>query len=109
MVNYLFLLSAIILEVTGTLLLPISENYTKLLPTVGLTFCYLISFYLLTYAPRSIPISIVYSTWSGLGVFFVSLFGYFVYRQQLQWQGVLGLVLIVIGVVLVNAFSKSPV
>ena len=28
--NYLFLLCAIILEVTGTLLLPISENFTKL-------------------------------------------------------------------------------
>ena len=35
--NYLFLLCAIILEVTGTLLLPISENFTKVLPTVGLT------------------------------------------------------------------------
>ncbi len=75
MLSYLCLLGAIIFEVSGTLLLPVSENFTKPIPTAGLTVCYLIGFFLLTFAIRSIPISIVYATWSGLGVFFVAIFG----------------------------------
>ena len=99
MLSYLCLLGAIIFEVSGTLLLPVSENFTKPIPTAGLTVCYLIGFFLLTFAIRSIPISIVYATWSGLGVFFVAIFGHFVYRELLPWQGVLGLAMIISGAV----------
>ena len=87
MLSYLCLLGAIIFEVSGTLLLPVSENFTKPIPTAGLTVCYLIGFFLLTFAIRSIPISIVYATWSGLGVFFVAIFGHFVYRELLLAGG----------------------
>ena len=107
MLSYLCLLGAIIFEVSGTLLLPVSENFTKPIPTAGLTVCYLIGFFLLTFAIRSIPISIVYATWSGLGVFFVAIFGHFVYRELLPWQGVLGLAMIISGVILVNIFSQA--
>ena len=107
MLSYLCLLGAIIFEVSGTLLLPVSENFTKPIPTAGLTVCYLIGFFLLTFAIRSIPISIVYATWSGLGVFFVAIFGHFVYRELLPWQEVLGLALIISGVILVNIFSQA--
>ena len=107
MLSYLCLLGAIIFEVSGTLLLPVSENFTKPIPTAGLTVCYLIGFFLLTFAIRSIPISIVYATWSGLGVFFVAIFGHFVYRELLPWQGVLGLAMIICGVILVNIFSQA--
>ena len=107
MLSYLCLLGAIIFEVSGTLLLPVSENFTKPIPTAGLTVCYLIGFFLLTFAIRSIPISIVYATWSGLGVFFVAIFGHFVYRELLPRQGVVGLAMIISGVILVNIFSQA--
>ena len=45
MLSYLCLLGAIIFEVSGTLLLPVSEIFTKLIPTAGLTVCYLIGFF----------------------------------------------------------------
>ena len=105
MTNYIFLVGAIFFEVTGTLLLPASQNFTKFLPTATLTVCYLLAFYLLTFAIKTIPISIVYATWSGLGVFTIALFGYFFYNQILNWQTVLGLFFIVAGVVLVNVFN----
>ena len=106
MLSYLCLLGAIIFEVSGTILLPVSEYFTKPIPTAWLTVCYLIGFFLLTFAIRSIPISIVYAIWSGLGVFFVAIFGHFVYRELLPWQGVLGLAMITSGVILVNIFSQ---
>ena len=105
MINYLYLFGAIFFEVAGTLLLPASQNFTKLLPTATLTVCYLVAFYFLTFAIKTIPISVVYATWSGLGIFTIALFGYIIYNQTLNWQTVLGLFFIITGVVLVNTFS----
>ena len=105
--TYIFLFGAIFCEVAGTMLLPISQNFTKLVPTVALATFYLIAFYLLTFVVNKLPIAIVYATWSGLGVFFVAIFGHFVYRELLPWQGVLGLAMIISGVILVNIFSQA--
>ena len=105
--TYLFLVGAIFCEVAGTMLLPISQNFTKIIPTVTLSVFYLTAFYLLTFVVNKLPISIVYATWSGLGVFTVAILGYVFYKQSLSWQAVLGLFLIVIGVVLVNIFSSK--
>ena len=103
---YVYLFVAVISEVIGTMLLPVSENFTKPIPTIGLTIAYILAFYFLTFALKSIPIAIVYATWAGLGVFLISILGYFVYEQALQWQSILGLFLIVIGVVIVNTFAQ---
>ena len=47
--TYLFLIGAIFCEVAGTMLLPISQNFTKFIPTLALSIFYLIAFYLLTF------------------------------------------------------------
>ena len=103
--TYSFLLIAIFCEVAGTMLLPVSQNFTKVIPTVCLTVFYLISFYLMTFVMNKLPIAIVYATWSGLGVFTIAILGYFFFKQTLAWQAVLGLFLIVLGVILVNSFT----
>lgn len=105
MSSYFYLITAIFLEVTGTLLLPISQNFTKLWPTVILAVCYSGAIFFLTFAIRTIPLSIVYATWSGLGVFTIAIFSVIIYKEILNWQVILGLFLIVAGVGLVNLFS----
>ena len=105
--TYLFLIGAIFFEVAGTMLLPITQNFTKLIPTTALSIFYLSAFFLLTFVVNKLPISIVYATWSGLGVFTVAILGYIFYKQTLSWQAILGLFLIVIGVALVNIFSSK--
>ena len=107
--TYLILIVAIFLEVGGTMLLPISQNFTKIIPTASLTVFYLLSFYLITFVVDKIPIAIVYATWSGLGVFTVAILGYIFFRQTLSWPAVLGLFMIVAGVVLVNSFTIKAV
>ena len=47
--TYLFLVGAIICEVCGTMLLPVTQNFTKVTPTVFLAGFYLSAFYLLTF------------------------------------------------------------
>ena len=105
--TYLFLFGAILFEVTGTMLLPVTQNFTKLIPTSILTICYLSAFYLLTFVVDKLPIAIVYATWSGLGVFTIAILGYIFFKQTLSWQAILGIFLIVIGVILVNAYSSK--
>ena len=103
--TYAILLVAIFCEVAGTMLLPVSNNFTKIVPTVCLALFYLTSFYLMTFVMDKIPIAIVYATWSGLGVFTIAILSYFFFKQTLAWQAIAGLFLIVIGVILVNSFA----
>ena len=103
--SYIYLAVAIFCEVIGTMLLPLSENFSKPLPSLVLIIAYILAFYFLTFALQSIPIAIVYATWSGLGVLLISILGYIIYNQTLQWQSIIGLFFIVIGVILVNSFA----
>ena len=103
--TYAILLVAIFCEVAGTMLLPVSNNFTRVLPTVCLALFYLTSFYLMTFVMDKIPIAIVYATWSGLGVFTIAILGYFFFKQTLAWQAIVGLFFIVMGVILVNSYS----
>ena len=103
---YLLLVGAIFCEVAGTMLLPVSQNFTKVIPTILLSIFYLTAFYLLTFVVNKLPIAIVYATWSGLGIFTIAILGYIFFKQTLSWQAIVGLFLIVFGVVLVNSFSR---
>ena len=103
--TYIFLVGAIFCEVAGTMLLPVSQNFTKLIPTVALSVFYLCGVYLLTFVVHKIPTAIVYATWSGIGIFTIAILGYIFFKQTLAWQAIVGLFLIVVGVILVNSFT----
>ena len=79
--HYLFLTFAIFLEITGTLLLPVSQNFTRLIPTIALCVSYGASFYFLTLALNALPIAVVYATWSGLGIFLITFFWIFYFQR----------------------------
>ena len=104
---YLVLIAAIAFEVFGTMLLPVSQNFTKVLPSTVLLVSYGLSFYLLTFLSQKLSLALIYATWAGMGVFSIALFSYFFYKQTLNWQSIIGLFLIIVGVVLVN-FYKEP-
>ena len=103
--EYFFLFMAIAFEVLGTILLPLSQGFTRLVPSTIIIISYIISLYLLTIALENLPLPVVYSSWAGLGVFSVAAMSYIFYKQVLTWQAILGLFLIVIGVVLVNIYK----
>jgi small multidrug resistance pump len=107
--TYLLLIGAILCEVAGTMLLPISQNFTKMIPTFTLSMFYLLAFYLLTFVVNKLPIAIVYATWSGLGIFTIAILGYVFFKQNLSWQAIMGLFLIILGVVLVNSFTSKVI
>ncbi len=102
---YLVLFTAIVLEVVGTLALPATQTFTKLVPTSLVFISYAMSIYLLAIAVEELPLSLVYASWAGLGVFAVAGMSYVLYKQSMTWQAIVGLFFIVIGVTLVNAYK----
>ena len=80
-----------------------------MIPTVTLSMFYLLAFYLLTFVVNKLPIAVVYATWSGLGIFTIAILGYLFFKQNLPWQAIMGLFLIILGVVLVNSFTSKVI
>ena len=107
--TYIFLFGAVICEVAGTMLLPATQNFTKITPSAILAICYMSAFYLLTFVVNKIPIAIVYATWSGLGIFSIAILGYIFFKQSLNWQTVMGLFIIIIGIIIVNTYSGKTI
>ncbi|WP_408097336.1 DMT family transporter [Peredibacter sp. HCB2-198] len=105
--NYLLLAVAVALEVVGTSLLKATEGFSRPLPSIVLLLCYSMAFYLMSIVVKTIPVGIVYATWSAGGIILVSAISYFLYKQSLDFTALIGLGFIVIGVIIINVFSKS--
>ena len=99
------LFAAIGFEVVGTMLLPASQNFTKIIPTSVLLIAYGVSFYFLAIVSQKLPLSVVYASWSGIGIFSIAILSYVFYKQTLNWQMAIGLFLIVAGVTIVNLYK----
>lgn len=104
---YLFLAGAIVSEVTATMLLQKTEQFTRLVATVSMALLYGLSFYLLSHALKTLPLGIAYAIWGGLGIVLTLIISVTVFKQSLDWQAVTGVAMIVGGVVMINAFSKA--
>jgi len=106
-VAYLFLALAIVAGVTGTSALSVSNGFTAPGPTTLVVLGYFVCFLALTRALRAIPISIVYATWSGVGIALITLIGWRLFGQELEAGEIAGIVLILAGVVVIHLFSDA--
>ena len=83
-VAYMYLLGAILCEVTATISLRLCESFTKFWPSVVVLVGYSLSFYFLSFTLKLIPIGIAYAIWSGLGLILITAIGWVYLRQQLD-------------------------
>lgn len=104
---YLFLCIAIAFELLGTSLLMKTEQFTRLIPSVLVLVSYGSSFYFLSLSLKSIPIGIAYALWSAVGIVCIALIGWLFFKQRLDLPAMIGIALIIVGVVVINLFSKS--
>ncbi|WP_415329402.1 DMT family transporter [Chryseobacterium sp. MMS23-Vi53] len=104
--SYIFLILAIILEIIATTFLKKSEQFTKLIPSIITVIGYVATFYFLSLTLRQIPVGIAYAIWSGVGIVFITIIGIVVFKQTPDLPAILGIVLILIGVIVINLFSK---
>lgn len=105
--HYLYLLLAILTETIGTSALQSSQQFTRLWPSLLVVVAYALSFYLLSLTLRYMPVGIMYALWSGLGIVFIALIGWLVFRQSLDLAAIIGMGLILAGIVVIQLFSTT--
>ena len=106
---YVMLVIAIIFEVLGTSLLKSTEQFTKLLPSLGVIVSYAIAFYSLSWTLNYIEVGVAYALWAGIGVVLVAIIGVVVFGETADLPGIVGITFIVAGVVILNLFSDTAV
>ena len=107
MKNFLFLFFAIIFEIIATSALKKSEEFTRLIPSIITIIGYCGAFYFLSFAIRTIPVGIAYAIWSGVGIVLITIIGALFFKQIPDLPAILGLALIIVGVIVINVFSKT--
>lgn len=107
MKNFFFLGIAIIFEIIATSALKKSEQFTQLIPSIITIIGYFAAFYFLSFAIRTIPVGIAYAIWSGVGIVLITIIGAVFFKQIPDLPAIIGLALIMIGVIVINVFSKT--
>lgn len=105
--NYVYLLVAILFEVTATLCLKPNKTWDPIVQTSIVVVGYGLSFTFLYLVLKTLPIGIVYATWSGVGITLVAILGIFLFGQKLDLAAWIGISLIIVGVLVLNLVSKS--
>ncbi|CCN85980.1 DMT family transporter [Vibrio nigripulchritudo] len=98
---------AIVLEVAATTWLPKTQQFTALLPTLGVLAGYGAAFYLLSVAVNSMSLGVVYAIWCGAGMVLVSAIAWWAYDQALDIYALMGIGFILTGTILIQVFSDS--
>jgi small multidrug resistance pump len=105
---WLFLVAAIGAELFGTLGLRAIAQSPVWWAIVLIATAYTISFACMGVALRQLNVGVVYAIWSAVGTAAVSILGVLLFGERLNWQAVVGMVLLVGGVlVLVGSGSVS--
>ena len=107
--HWIYLITAILGEVVATSSLKLAEGFTKLVPSIIVVIGYGVAFYFLSLALKYIPLGIAYAIWCGIGIVFVTIIGLVFFKQAIDISAIIGIVLIFIGVLVINLFSKSVV
>ena len=104
--SYIYLILAIVFEIIATTFLKKSEEFSRLIPSLVTIAGYSAAFYFLSLTLRHIPIGITYAIWSGVGIICISIIGIVAFKQVPDLPAIIGIALIVIGVIIINLFSK---
>jgi small multidrug resistance pump len=93
---------AIAVEVAATVALRSSDGFSRLVPSLLVVAGYVLAFYLLALVLRSIPVSVAYAVWSGVGTAAVAVIGMAVLGEAAGALKIASLALIIVGVVGLN-------
>lgn len=99
---YLLLAFSILAEVFGTTMLKVSNGFSRVLPTIGMIVGFIVAFYVVSLAMIELPLGFAYAIWGGAGTVLTALIGVWLFKEKINRQGVLGMSLLIVGIVLLN-------
>jgi len=97
--SWIFLILAILLEVSGTTCMKVSQGFTRLLPSVLMFVFYGLCISCLTLALKRIEVSVAYAVWSAVGTALIAAIGIVWFRESFSPLKAVSLALIILGVV----------
>jgi small multidrug resistance pump len=107
--DWLLLGAAIIGEIGGAIGLRFSDGFTKPVPTAAALAAFALALFLVSRVMKALPVSIAYPIWAGGGTAGVALVGIFALGEPLGILKAAGIMLVIIGVVVLNAASEKKV
>ena len=102
---WMMLILAGIFEVVWAYSMKLSDGFSKLTPSILTLFFMILSFALLAYAMRTLPLGTAYTIWTGIGAVGSFLVGIFVLGEPASAMRMLAAVLIISGLVLMKISS----
>lgn len=105
--TWLYLVLAILLEVSGTTCMKLSEGFSRIVPSILLFVFYILSFGMLTLALKKIDVSVAYAVWSGVGTALIATIGVLWFKEPATAMKIISLGLIIIGIVGLNLSGGS--
>lgn len=98
----LYLTLSILFEVMATTMMKLTTTVRSRLPILGIIIGYTVAFYALSLTLLTIPLSFAYAVWSGVGTALTAIVGFFIFKEKIQKETVIGIGLIIIGLVLMR-------
>ena len=105
---WLLLSGAILLEVSGTTSMRLSDGFTRLTPAVLMLLFYAGAFALNTLVVRVLGLSVTYAVWSGVGTVLTAIIGIWYFKETATAMKMVSIGLIVIGVMGLHSASRLP-
>jgi small multidrug resistance pump len=104
---WLLLMIAIVAEITGSVNLKASQNFSQPIPSILMIVGFGIAFYLLSIIVKRISLGIAYAVWGGIGTALTALLGVVMFGEQLGTIQIIAIVAIVAGAVILNLNSET--
>ncbi len=104
---WIAVIAAGLLEVGFASMLKLSENFTKLLPTLAFLVFAAGSFSLLAWSLKILPVGTAYAVWTGIGAAGTAIIGMIFFKDPVSLARISAIALIMAGVVLLNVSSAS--
>ncbi|WP_375475037.1 DMT family transporter [uncultured Nostoc sp.] len=101
--SWIYLILAILFEVSGTTCMKLSQGFTKTVPSILIFVFYGLCFTFLTFALKRLEVSVAYSVWAGLGTILIALIGIIWFQESATLIKLVSIALIIIGVIGINA------
>ncbi|AUT03584.1 hypothetical protein CLI64_26035 [Nostoc sp. CENA543] len=103
LINWIYLMAAILFEVLGTTCMKLSDGFRNLIPSILIFVFYGCGFTFSTLSLEKLDVGVAYSIWSGLGTMLIASIGIIWFRESMSLTKFVSIALIVIGVIGINA------
>jgi len=96
---WVYLLIAGFFEIIWVISLKYSHGFTRVTPSIITVITMICSFFLLSYAMKTLPMATSYAVWTSVGIIGSTIIGILIFNESLSFLRLLCLIMILVGVI----------